>query len=40
MALTAGLVLAGLGVLSVLLGRLRAGEDLRPFLRTSFAQVA
>ncbi len=39
MGLTAGLMLIALGALMVALGRPRRGEDLRPFLRSSFAQV-
>jgi hypothetical protein len=39
MGLISGLVLIGAGILLVLLGLPRRGEDLRPFLRTPFAQV-
>jgi hypothetical protein len=39
MGLTAGLVLIALGIVMVILGRPRQGEDIRPFLRSPLPQV-
>lgn len=39
MGLTGGFVLLGVGLALILLGRPRNGEDIRPFLRSSPAQV-
>jgi hypothetical protein len=39
MGLTTGLVLLGLGALMDVLGILRGGEELRPFLRSPLTQV-
>jgi hypothetical protein len=39
MGLTTGLVLLGLGIVIIVFGIPRGGEDLRPFLRSPIAQV-
>jgi hypothetical protein len=39
MGLTAGLMLIALGIVMVILGRPRYGEDIRPFLRSPLLQV-